>query len=129
MSRIPELFAVALLASFASVIACSGNRTEGMEQGKLPDDLRGDYAVFARKCSKCHSLARPLSATVESDQQWVNYVNRMRRQPGSAISPEDTVPILRFLHWYSFEAKNPVLPAMPSASAAPPPAATDGGAP
>ena len=52
-----------------------------------------------------------------SDEQWINYVNRMRRQPGSAIAPEDTAPILRFLHWYSFEAKNPVLPAV------------DGGAP
>ena len=76
---IRRIFAAAFAVSFACVLACSGNRTEGMEQSKLPDNLRGDYAVFARKCSKCHSLARPLNATVESDQQWVNYVNRMRR--------------------------------------------------
>ena len=124
---IRRLFVAAFAVSFACVLACSGNRTEGMEQSKLPDNLRDDYAMFARKCSKCHSLARPLNATVESDQQWVNYVNRMRRQPGSAISPEDTVPVLRFLHWYSFEAKNPVLPVLPAPSASA--AVADGGAP
>jgi hypothetical protein len=32
---------------------------------------------------------------------WADYVDRMRRQPGSGISPADTRPILRFLHYYS----------------------------
>ena len=79
--------------------------------------------MFARKCSKCHSLARPLNAQIVDDEQWVNYVNRMRRQPGSAISPQDTVPILRFLHWYSFESKTP------DAGTFAPSPALDGGAP
>jgi hypothetical protein len=32
---------------------------------------------------------------------WVDYVERMRRQPGSGISRADAKPILRFLHYYS----------------------------
>jgi hypothetical protein len=64
-------------------------------------DLRADYQVFAQRCSKCHSLARPLNSGIDTDEYWQIYVTRMRRQPASGISLADTVPILRFLHAYS----------------------------
>ena len=62
------------------------HRGEGLDPSKLPENIRADYDVFAHKCSKCHSLARPLTANITDDEQWVLYVNRMRRQPGSGIS-------------------------------------------
>ena len=55
------------------------------------------------RCSKCHSLARPLNSGIIDDGYWKLYVARMRRQPGSGISLEDTDQILRFLHYYSME--------------------------
>ena len=116
-----RIFVAAFAVSFACVLACSGNRTEGMEQSKLPDNLRDDYAMFARKCSKCHSLARPLNATVESDQQWVNYVNRMRRQPGSGISLNDQAHIIRFLKWYAAELRRQDAEKLAEQTKAPPP--------
>jgi hypothetical protein len=64
-------------------------------------DLRADYLVFAQRCSKCHSLGRPLNSGIDTDEYWQIYVTRMRRQPASGISLADTVPILRFLHAYS----------------------------
>jgi len=67
----------------------------------LPAQVRADYAVFALRCSKCHSLARPLNSGIDNDEYWKLYVERMRRQPGSGISVADTVPILRYLHVYS----------------------------
>jgi len=67
----------------------------------LPANVRADYRVFAQKCSKCHSLSRPLESGITSDVYWGEYVERMRRQPSSGISPADVVPILRFLHYYS----------------------------
>ena len=76
-----------------------------MDTAKLPPDLRADYAVFAQRCSKCHSLARPLTSGIDDDEYWKRYVERMRRQPASGISPEDEVPILRFLHYFSEEQK------------------------
>ena len=85
--------------------ACSGSRTEGLDTSKLPDDMRDDYAIFAHRCSKCHSLARPLTSGITDDQQWVMYVNRMRRQPGSGISPDDQEHILRFLRYYAAELR------------------------
>jgi hypothetical protein len=88
--------AVALIA-----VACATTGRDGLDVAKLPVDVRPDYAVFARRCSKCHQLARPLGADIHDDAMWADYVERMRRQPGSGISKADTKPILRFLHYYS----------------------------
>ncbi|MDF2695318.1 MAG: hypothetical protein K0S65_3701 [Labilithrix sp.] len=110
-------------------VACSGARTEGLDPSKVPESLRADYDLFARRCSKCHSLARPLNAGITDDEQWVMYVNRMRRQPGSGISYEDQDQILRFLRWYAAdlrrkeaEKKAPGAPpaSTPQPSASPP---------
>ena len=90
-------------AIVAAVLAagCATAGRDGLDAAQLPADIRPDYAVFARRCSKCHQLARPLGSGIHDDALWVDYVERMRRQPGSGISPADTKPILRFLHYYS----------------------------
>jgi hypothetical protein len=80
---------------------CATTARDGLEVATLPVDVRPDYALFARRCSKCHQLARPLQSGIHDDAMWADYVERMRRQPGSGISPADTGPILRFLHYYS----------------------------
>jgi hypothetical protein len=127
MTRIRLLaFALALaFASASSVIAC-GARTEGLDRRKLPEDIHADYDLFARKCSKCHSLARPLQSGITVDAQWVNYVNRMRRQPGSGITYDDQEHILRFLRWFAAdlrakEGRGGASPAAPDASPPTPP--------
>jgi hypothetical protein len=57
--------------------------------------------VFARRCSRCHTLARPLNAQIRDPQHWVRYVTRMRRNPGSGINPQDAELILNFLLFYT----------------------------
>jgi hypothetical protein len=93
------------LAGLAAALAIAGcaatSARDGLDTAALPIELRADYALFARRCSKCHSLARALKSGVAEDEVWASYVERMRRQPASGISPQDTVPILRFLHYYS----------------------------
>ena len=91
----------ALLGIAGAACASSMEQTEGMDPSVVPPDVRADYALFAQRCSKCHSLARPLNSGITDDGYWHMYVERMRRQPGSGITEADTVPILRFLHWYS----------------------------
>jgi hypothetical protein len=118
----PLVASAVALATWAS--ACS--RTESLDPSKMPEGVRADYALFAQRCSKCHSLARPLSANISDDGQWVLYVNRMRRQPGSGISLEDQDAILRFLRWYAadlrrVEAQKRGLAPAPAPSAVPPP--------
>ena len=86
--------------------SCGGPHwSDEVEVAQVPPALRDDYALFAQRCSKCHSLARPLTSGIDDDEYWRRYVERMRRQPGSGISPEDEVPILRFLHYFSEEQK------------------------
>jgi hypothetical protein len=80
-------------------------RTEGADMSVVPPEQQADYAVFAERCSKCHALARPLNSGITDDAAWSMYVEKMRRQPSSGISVADTVPILRFLHWYSLAQK------------------------
>ncbi len=96
--------------------------------------MRADYQVFARRCSKCHSLARPLTAGITDMGQWERYVARMRMQPGSGINATDEATILRFLKHYSAEELRKKAersaPAQPSAAVAPaPPTPTSAPAP
>jgi hypothetical protein len=76
-----------------------------MDTSSVPASERADYEVFAERCSKCHSLARPLNSGISDDHYWRFYVEKMRRQPGSGITEADKAPILRFLHWYSESQK------------------------
>ena len=97
--------AVVLALALIGFAGCATTKHEGLDVAQLPQEVRPDYTLFARRCSKCHSLARPLNSGIVDDEVWVAYVNKMRRQPGSGISPQDTAPILRFLHFYSGEQR------------------------
>lgn len=90
-----------LLSVGVSAAGCHTGSGEGLDMASLPANVRADYRVFAQKCSKCHALARPLESGISDDAYWAEYVERMRRQPSSGISPTDVTPILRFLHYYS----------------------------
>ena len=135
-----SMTAAAAAALVIVTTSSSCTRGEGLDTSKMPENVRGDYAVFAHKCSKCHSLARPLTANISDDEQWLLYVNRMRRQPGSGISYADQETVLRFLRYYAADLrrqhveKNGAVPVDPHAGQSvpvltPPPPSTDGGAP
>jgi hypothetical protein len=93
-------FGVVLTAAAVAGCPSAMRESEGMDPSAVPSDEQADYAVFAQRCSKCHSLARPLNSGITDDGYWRIYVEKMKRQPGSGISDADKVPILRFLHWY-----------------------------
>ena len=108
MNRIVTLVVIAATFAATTLLACAGSRDargEGLDTSTLPDDIKADYDVFARRCSKCHSLARPLNSGIDDDEFWVTYVARMRRQPGSGINQADSVVILRFLRYFSREQR------------------------
>ena len=86
------------LMLFACVSHPPPESTVPVPEAKLTPEVRADYDVFAQKCSKCHSLAKPLNSHVDDDEVWIRYVAKMRRQPGSGISEHDGEAILRFLH-------------------------------
>jgi hypothetical protein len=61
-----------------------------------PPEQQKSYALFAQKCIKCHTLARPINSSLQAGD-WSAYVNRMSRKSGSGISPHDGETILSFL--------------------------------
>ena len=98
------------------------------DPSQLPPELRADYDLFAQRCSKCHSLARPLGSGIDDDRFWREYVEQMRLKPGSGISVADEEPILRFLHFYSAQQHpRDATPEVPTTSVAVPsaPASTE----
>ena len=88
---------------FALAASCRHDpaKFEGPDPSTMPDEVRSDYVLFTLRCSKCHSLARPLQSGITDDVFWTEYVERMRLQPASGISPDDATHILRFLHYFS----------------------------
>ncbi len=99
----PRLALAALFAGLLSgASACQTfARTDGLDISRIPQEKRSEYNLFADRCSRCHSLARPLNAGITREAEWRNYVRRMRRQPSSGIAPEDEDTLVRFLVWYS----------------------------
>jgi mono/diheme cytochrome c family protein len=96
------LLALALGSAVVALAACwNASRGDGLDVATLPVEMRADYEIFAQRCSKCHSLARPLESGITDDEFWREYFERMRRQSGSGITPADERPVLHFLHYYS----------------------------
>jgi len=88
-----------ILALSAGFLSCASHAA--LDANTLPRDMRPSYEVFANRCSKCHSLARPLNAQVETMEHWERYVARMRRMPGSGINRRSAEEVLHFLHYYT----------------------------
>ena len=100
MKTIPSI-AAALCA--ALVLAASPNASvpapDQIDVSGFPKVQRERYAVFQARCSKCHSLARPLNASMRPEQ-WKVYIKKMSRRPGSGISSEAGEDIYEFLKFY-----------------------------
>jgi hypothetical protein len=114
------------LVLLASACHVENAHVEGVDVSAYPPEVRDDYQLFTIRCSKCHALSRALQSGITDDAYWADYVERMRRQPGSGIAPEESPRIQRFLHYYSLtvRARN----AAPPTEVLPPvSAAEDGG--
>lgn len=120
--RAVALALVMSLAVLGAGASCASWAREGLDPATMPVEVQPDYALYALRCSKCHSLARSLTIGIVSDAYWVDYVARMRRQPASGISEEDTVGILRFLHYFTVEQQRKLAAAAsPAVAPSPPP--------
>jgi len=95
-----------LLLASAALLAhgCAGankvRHGDVVDVSSYPKDIQDAYAVFEVRCSRCHTLARPLNARIHDAQHWERYVARMRRNPSSGINEKDAEIIMRFLLYY-----------------------------
>jgi cytochrome c5 len=103
---------VVLAASAAGVVARAQEpldpRIAAYDKGpatidvsKYPADMQAGYKVFVTRCSKCHTIARPINCDFVLDDEWERYVKRMMRKPGSDVSPADGKQIFEFLSYDS----------------------------
>lgn len=72
-----------------------------IDVSKYPPDMQARYKIFASRCTKCHTLARPINCEFALDEEWERYVKRMMRKPGSGISASDGKQIFEFLTYDS----------------------------
>ena len=102
--------ALAPAVALVGALACATlQRGEGLDPAAVPSSLRAEHELFARRCSRCHSVSVPLLAHVTDPRHWARYVERMRRQPNSGIALEEAPAIVRFLTWYT-ESQRPSAP-------------------
>ena len=78
-------------------IAAYDKGPNSVDVSKYPPDIQDDYKTFSKRCSKCHTLARPINAPYETADEWDRYVIKMMKKSGSVITPEDGQQIFEFL--------------------------------
>lgn len=61
-----------------------------------PEEMRSLYKLFTHKCSKCHTVARPINSSFQADE-WQKYVLKMMKKPGSGLNPKTAEKIIKFL--------------------------------
>jgi hypothetical protein len=72
-----------------------------IDVSKYPTEIQADYAVFQKKCVKCHTLARPINSTFVLPSQWERYIKRMVYKPDSKMTEDDGKAIYHFLTYDS----------------------------
>ena len=74
--------------------------TNLIDVSKYPLKMQEYYKIFAQKCSRCHTLARPINSEFVG-KAWRKYVYKMMRKPGSGLTPKTAEQIIEFLIYHS----------------------------
>ena len=84
--------------------AAAGDKVFAADKGpdsidvtKYPKEQQDAYAVFAAKCSRCHTLARPINSDYALPEEWTAYVDKMRHKARSGITDDAQKTITDFL--------------------------------
>ena len=87
--------------SSEDVLAALDAGPQTIDVSSYPQEMQQKYEIFAERCSKCHTLARPINSDYALEEEWSRYVKRMMRKPGSGIAPKDAKQIFEFLAYDS----------------------------
>src|SRR5271165_1203858 len=94
---------IVLMSAPLLMVAQTSNVTLPQDKGpatinvsSYPADQQKAYKVFTDKCSKCHTIARPINTTM-TRPEWERYVKRMMHKPNSGISDSQGKTIFDFL--------------------------------
>lgn len=74
---------------------------DSIDVSSYPDVQQLNYKVFAKDCSQCHTLARPVNSPYKTLADWKRYITRMRKKAENSgkhpVTAEDAKVILDFL--------------------------------
>lgn len=103
MHKVFRFTASAMMIAPLFLAAQSSNVTLPQDKGpaainvsSYPPEQQKNYKTFADKCSKCHTIARPINTTM-TKPEWERYVKRMMHKPNSGISDTQGKTIYDFL--------------------------------
>jgi len=69
-----------------------------IDVSKYPADMQNKYKLFAKKCSSCHTIARPINCEFALEDEWERYIKRLMRKAGpSLISADEGKQIFEFV--------------------------------
>ena len=104
--RIMMLLApLTLVAQTSNVVLPQDKGPDKIDVGAYPAAQQAAYKVFSTKCSKCHTIARPLNTMMKPDE-WNRYVKRMMHKPNSGISDSQGKQIFEFVVYDQTERKD-----------------------
>src|SRR5664280_1194231 len=94
--RIMMLMPLGLLAQNSNIVLPQDKGPDKIDVSAYPAPMQAGYKVFSTKCSKCHTIARPINTMMKRDE-WERYVKRMMHKPNSGISDNQGKEIFEFL--------------------------------
>ncbi len=102
-SVICVILLVGIAMFFAMRVPRSPAKTYSADQGpneidvsNYPQEMQTLYNIFTRRCSKCHTVARPINSDF-TPEEWKKYVQKMMRKAGSGLTPKTADQITKFL--------------------------------
>src|SRR6266567_7441639 len=96
------------VAQTSNVLLPQDKGPDKIDVSAYPAPQQAAYKLFATKCSKCHTIARPINTLMKRDE-WERYVKRMMHKPNSGINDSQGKQIFEFIMYDETErkAKNP----------------------
>ena len=108
MKRLIQMMAfmpLLLAAQTSNVTLPQDKGPDKIDVSAYPAPMQAAYKLFSAKCSKCHTIARPLNTLMKRDE-WERYVKRMMHKPNSGISDAQGKQIFEFVVFDETERKD-----------------------
>ncbi|MFI5362783.1 MAG: hypothetical protein ACHQ49_12495 [Elusimicrobiota bacterium] len=83
--------------------------TDTINVSAYPKEQQENYKIFTEKCSKCHTLARPINSNYALPEEWTAYVDKMRHKKRSGIDDDAQKAITSFLIYDSSVRKKDLI--------------------
>ena len=94
-----------LAAQQSNVTLPQDKGPDKIDVSAYPAAQQANYKLFASKCSKCHTIARPINTMMKRDE-WERYVKRMMHKPNSGINDSQGKQIFDFVVYDQTERKD-----------------------